>query len=429
MVQRIALLLAFGLFGCSILPGHWRSGWNADWRGKPVAATAASWKLTDHETHDGRFVGLALSGGGSRAANFSAAVMLELQRRGLLEQVDVISAISGGALPAAYYGLGEANAGPFDEPTLRKRMGYSYQRDWLWRWFYPHNIFRYWLSDFTRSDIMVEVFNNRLYHDKTFADLQPHPKIFLSSTLRNSHVRFTFTDESFDELNSNLAAYQIANAVNATSSFPGAFDDVTLEKYGGTPEYLHLYDGGPMDNLGVQAVLEYLLRAIAGSNLDTIFPNGCFIFVVDSAPALTNEELGYRRSSRYWVDYFVNTNALDAADAMLGNLRNGMLKLTGIQTADQDVVGRLPLPDPHRCTCEVRHIALRHLLYSSESENSDEVTFTQRVTRIPTLFELTPEQQDDLFQAAKMLVGELEETKLLPTPATRTLCGARAGGK
>src|SRR2546425_7415806 len=98
--------------GCAILPGHWRPGWNEDWRGKDATpATAASWAIGEEETKDGRFIGLALSGGGSRSANFSAAVMLELQRLGILEQVDVISAVSGGALTAAYYGLGPANAG------------------------------------------------------------------------------------------------------------------------------------------------------------------------------------------------------------------------------------------------------------------------------------------------------------------------------
>src|SRR4051812_47918066 len=39
-------------------------------------------------TDDGWFVGLAISGGGSRSANFSAGVMLELQRLGLLQKVD-----------------------------------------------------------------------------------------------------------------------------------------------------------------------------------------------------------------------------------------------------------------------------------------------------------------------------------------------------
>ncbi|MDB5322985.1 MAG: uncharacterized protein JWN40_4616, partial [Phycisphaerales bacterium] len=54
---------------------------------------------------DGWFVGLAISGGGSRSANFSAAVMFELQRLGLLEKVDAISSVSGGSMTAAYYCL------------------------------------------------------------------------------------------------------------------------------------------------------------------------------------------------------------------------------------------------------------------------------------------------------------------------------------
>ncbi|MEK7759707.1 MAG: hypothetical protein AAB304_08905, partial [Pseudomonadota bacterium] len=39
---------------------------------------------------DDRFVSLAISGGGSRAAIFGAAVMFELQRYGLLQHVDLV---------------------------------------------------------------------------------------------------------------------------------------------------------------------------------------------------------------------------------------------------------------------------------------------------------------------------------------------------
>jgi NTE family protein len=147
-----------------------------------------------------------------------------------LEQVDVISGVSGGTLPAAYYGLGE-QAGAFTESALRKALGFDFQGSWIRRWFLPQNIFRYWLSDFTRSDIMVQVFNNQLYHDATFRHLLPHPKILLNSTVHNDHTRFTFTDERFAKLHSVLATYPVANAVNASSAFPGAFQDVTLQWY------------------------------------------------------------------------------------------------------------------------------------------------------------------------------------------------------
>ena len=126
------------------------------------------------------------------------------------------------------------------------------------------------------------------------ADLPLRPKLLLNATTRNDHTRFTFTDETFQRMHSTLARYHVANAVNASSAFPGAFDDVTLEQYGmEAPRYVHLYDGGPMDNLGVQAMTEYLQRAVAGRALNDkdLFPEGCVIFVVDATPDTDNEGL------------------------------------------------------------------------------------------------------------------------------------------
>ena len=163
--SQVGLSIALFVFvttSCSVLPGHWRPGWNVrDPQNTAIQDTAGSWKLSDMETQDGRFVGLAISGGGSRAANFGGAVMLELQQHQLLQQVDVISGVSGGTLPAVYYGLGE-KAGPFTDEAVRKALGYDFQSSWIRRWFLPQNVFRFWLSDFTRSDIMVQVFNNNL---------------------------------------------------------------------------------------------------------------------------------------------------------------------------------------------------------------------------------------------------------------------------
>jgi NTE family protein len=241
----VAVLLTI-ISGCAIFPGHWRPGWNKPWpQGTAVPATAASWTLGEAERTDGRFVGLTLSGGGSRAANFGAAVMLELKQRGLLQQVDVISGVSGGTLPAVYYGLGE-KAGPFTDEALRQTFAHNFQASWIRRWFLPQNIFRYWFTDFTRSDIMVQVFNTRLYHHATFADLRPHPKILLNSTVRNDHTRFTFTDDRFESFHSALAKYEVGNAVNASSAFPGAFDDVTLQRFVQPPQYLHSTTEGPL---------------------------------------------------------------------------------------------------------------------------------------------------------------------------------------
>jgi hypothetical protein len=387
MATAIALIC-----GCAILPGHWRPGWNQAWPpGTPVPGTAGFWKLTNRETTDGRFLGLAISGGGSRAANFGAAVMLELQRRGLLEQVDVISGVSGGTLPAVYYGLGD-KAGAFTEPAVRDALGYDFQSSWLRRWFLPQNVLRYWLSDFTRSDIMVQIFNKRLYHQATFADLRPYPKILLNATVHNDHTRFTFTDDRFGQLHSVLAKYQVANAVNASSAFPGAFDDVTLQWYSDPPQYLH----------------------------------GCLVLVVDATPSSERAELAAQQSSRKWIDYFINTNALDAMDAMLLESRRSVLALLGIPMVeqDQDIQGRLPVNDRNQCGCDVRHIALRHLGYSADLPGDPD--FARRVTKISTKFWISREEQADLFQAAGLIMRELEEQHLLPDRSFRTRCAKPA---
>jgi len=350
--------------------------------------------------------------------------MLELQRLGLMEHVDVISGVSGGSLAAAYYGLGPERFQPSQEQAVREVFGYNIQKTWLWRWLLPQNIFRYWFTDFTRSDIMVQVFNNHLYQHKTFADLRPYPKLLMNSTLRNDHTRFTFTDERFnDTLHSNLAKYEVANAVNASSAFPGVLDDITLQGYTEPSQYFHLYDGGPKDNLGVQAILEFLIRNIAGTNLDTLFPDGCMIFVVDASPALTNDQLSQMESDRTWLDYFANTNAIDASDVMLGDLRTRILRESGIRFVDRDIRGEAQLPDPHHCRCEVRHIALRHLLYRADLPSDDDA-FVKRVTQIKTKFWVSQEEQEDLFRAAKFLMSEIEESKLLPDESMKIQCGS-----
>lgn len=418
----IACLLAV-IGGCQILPGHWRPGWNEPWpTGTSVPDTAGSWKLTELESKDGRFLALAISGGGSRAANFGAAVMLELQQRGLLQQVDVISGVSGGTLPAVYYGLGD-KAGAFTEPAVREALGYDFQSSWIRRWFLPQNIFRYWLSDFTRSDIMVQVFNNQLYHKATFADLRPHPKILLNSTIHNDHTRFTFTDERFARLHSVLGSYHVANAVNASSAFPGAFQDVTLEWYQQQPpQYLHLYDGGPIDNLGIQAIVEYVNRNILSTSLDRLFPNGCVIIIIDATPSSEHPDLDTKESSRAFIDYFVDTNALDAMDAMLSESRRSLLARMGIpaEKQDQETRGRLPVNDLRQCTCEVRHVALRHLLYAGESDA--ELELAERVTHIKTKFWIGEEEQSDLYQAAKLIIKLLDAKRLLSDTSFQIPC-------
>jgi predicted acylesterase/phospholipase RssA len=105
MDLRLALCLgAVALGGCSTFASR-----NEALGDAPLPDTRASFVLTHDRGEKDVLVLLALSGGGSRAAYFSGSVMLRLQQVfqdiDLLAEVDAISSVSGGSLPAAYYAV------------------------------------------------------------------------------------------------------------------------------------------------------------------------------------------------------------------------------------------------------------------------------------------------------------------------------------
>jgi hypothetical protein len=198
---------------------------------------------------------------------------------------------------------------------------------------------------------------------------------------------------------------------------------VTLQGYVEPPLYLHLYDGGPIDNLGVQAILGYVNTNILGTSLDRLFPNGCVIIVIDATPSSEHPDLNSRESDRTFIDYFVDANALDAMDAMLMESRRTLLTRMGIpvEKQDREMRGRLPVNDPRQCGCEVRHVSLRHLLYAGESEDTE---LAERVTQIKTKFWIAEEEQNDLFQAAKLIMKLLDDQQLLTDSSFNIPCTA-----
>ena len=65
-----------------------------------------------------RNVGLALSGGGSRAIAFHLGCLRALRDRGVLDRVQVVSAVSGGSVIAAMYAYGQGSFADFDRSVV-----------------------------------------------------------------------------------------------------------------------------------------------------------------------------------------------------------------------------------------------------------------------------------------------------------------------
>ena len=77
-----------------------------------------------------------MSGGGSRAANFSAAALLELKELGILENATAISSVSGSSLTAAYYGL-FSHTDQWNRANIRNLFLSNFEAQWFLRWLDP----------------------------------------------------------------------------------------------------------------------------------------------------------------------------------------------------------------------------------------------------------------------------------------------------
>ncbi len=495
---------------------------------------------------------LALSGGGSRAAYLSTEAMIALRnfatdgplaKVDLLAEVDVLSAVSGGTLPAAFYtvtrdrslrldeqvaahlqaALKEDGAPPQLEPVQRPGSTPATTETWLrcgaplgpdallwllrrssqqigttevWRirdfcdqaplnqlrewsdddarerisrnyigrmlgnFLWPTNFLRHWFTAYDRSDIMAQTLSDNLFDqpivgsDHRFSDLNPaRPFLVLNATAASDpsphpeHVvnddlafgsTFTFTVEDFsDRVWSDLSNYPVGHAVMASSAFPLAFPHVTLENFHtlqksyrcktgdewlatcSDQRYLHLFDGGNSDNLGLRSVKRMLLDLAAGGRLEDY--DSVVVLLVD---AFTRPS-GARRTDadpRSLVGRLADPNGVtEAVDALLQANRRRLL-------AEFDRAGSLLNP-ARDCDPDERHLpgalcervqnadlsAARQLLserlvfyhfgFHEVKHTDDDPDLRRKLDRIPTSFGISDEHKQQLRTAAARAVN------------------------
>ena len=121
----------------------------------------------------GTVVGLAFSGGGTRAAAFSYGVLKQLERtptphiggHDLLDHVGIVSGVSGGSIIAAYYGLkGRAALADFREQFLTQDLMAELNTS-----VNLLNVSRALGGGVNTDNRLRDWFNAHLYHDATFS--------------------------------------------------------------------------------------------------------------------------------------------------------------------------------------------------------------------------------------------------------------------
>ena len=281
---------------------------------------------------------LAFSGGGTRAAAFSYGVLEFLRRteivgptgsKGrLIDEVDVITGVSGGSFTALAYGLyGDKLFADYEQRFLKRDV----QGEIFRRTFSPAYWGDLWSTGWGRSELAAQLYDEILFNGATFGDLDrgKGPLIVASATDLSSGSRVVFNQGTFDVMCSDLNALPLSRAAAASSAVPVVLSPVTLNNYGGTCDttapswvklftdtdnpprpaarairslnalatlgdgatrpFIHLVDGGVSDNVGMRGVLDALevLEALHEAGVPTQLDRArrIIVFTVNSLSA------------------------------------------------------------------------------------------------------------------------------------------------
>src|SRR5512139_1645572 len=245
----------------------------------------------------------AIAGGGTRAAALGYGVLEELRRaevtvngkkRRLLDEVDVISAVSGGTFPATYYALrGEKTFEEFEARVLSRNFESELAKRIILN---PVNWFRLPSGTFGKSDLFAELYDETVFAHATFADLKKAngPLVIINGTDITTGARFSFTQDQFDAICGDLSKVPLARAVATSTALPPLLTPISFENRGGTcgrkapawqpaaeaaaagsetpgrallraralqsyadpgRPYVHVFDGGLSENLGLAEVI------------------------------------------------------------------------------------------------------------------------------------------------------------------------------
>jgi len=388
---------------------------------------------------------LAFSGGGTRAAALSYGVLQELRdsrvivdgvEKRLLDEVDLITSVSGGSFTSAYYALnGDRIFSEFEPRFLRRNL----QRRLLVQMLRPVNWFRMASTFFDRSELAVRLYDEEVFDHATFADLQNAggPFIQINAADLAGGSRFTFFQPQFDLICSDLSKIEVARAVAASSAVPGLFTPITLRNYAGeceypTPawltdalanprqsmrrfrsaevassylegkrKYIHLLDGGIADNLGLRGPLENVML-VGGirerfDQLGGARPSHIVVIVVN-AEVHPEPKFSFTPAS---PSLAMMVNAVSGVQIYSYNFETLELMRVSLKNWEGDLRQDGDGAEVHTYVADVAFEAL--------DDPEERAYFNE----LPTSFTLDDEQVDRLIEAGRRLLRESPDFKRL----------------
>lgn len=316
-----ASLAAFTLSGCAFfLEDRIHYTWSPD-AGTPCADCLPT------ETGS-TIIGVALSGGGSRASVYGAAALEIFAEAGILDQTTYLSSVSGGGFPAAYYALKQpqvcadetaCNTAGFE--TFKAAMRHDFLGSMTVRQIEKPNRIS---SPTRRLSSLQDVLDEQFVGGAGFGDLPTAPVLLINGARYDDARRFVFSnvaipeaqsgERQFSEATLRTASFSqpgcarptprdfpVSLAVAISAGFPPLLGPAAFEMSetctGGAPLYWHLGDGGILDNTGVETIEDYALHAAtSGQPVKRVI-----IFSVDAGRSTSPDDMMDQRNLKLWT--------------------------------------------------------------------------------------------------------------------------------
>jgi Patatin-like phospholipase len=415
--------------------------------------------------------GVALSGGGSRAALFGEAGLEALARlqtangASVLDKINHLSSVSGGSIAAAYYvlkkpghdvkvlnpdgTLSDAYRTFFE--TYRTEVGQDFETSLIWRQLLS---FR-WINSALAAKTLAELLAERLYGDARLQDLAARekagdiPGLIINTTLYNNGRRLALTPlppEAFTcdfmadldrslrergrtldptaisrtrwdrlrpmtpiEINIDPCPANLAGSVTASASFPHLVGPLTL-KIGDDDTYWHAGDGGLYENQGLESLILLYLKQLQLKRAK----RALMVLFDSSFPFAVGERRLLRRAEPFSIltfDFSRIPSIMEERATTYQTLFFQSLQIEGV------------FPDAKTITA----VSLRHtdakwaadmsdLLPASKAEAKPLATpeeVTERIAEIPTRLVLNSECDRQLLSAAAFKLVDEHRDRIL----------------
>ena len=185
---------------------------------------------------DDMLVGLAFSGGGTRAAAFSYGVLSQFAdipvpraQDKLLDRLDFISGVSGGSVMAAYYGLKKRAA--LDD--FRERFLLQNAEEGLETTLSLATMGRALGGGINNQQGFTTWLDTHLFHGATYGQFRAvgPPRVWINASDIYNRVPFVFGATAFTAICSDLTKFPLSNAVAASAAVPVAFAPIVVKAY------------------------------------------------------------------------------------------------------------------------------------------------------------------------------------------------------